>query len=81
MEEAEAEAEAATDEEGLFKANTVNEEEEEEEEEGEEEEESLFRGYRREREGPRARPRYPGVENVIQGRRERVKGVAAHKDT
>ena len=37
-----------------------------EEEEEEEEEESLFRGQRRERGGPRARPRYPGVEDVIQ---------------
>jgi len=37
-------------------------EEKEEEEEEEGEEENLFRGQRRERGGPRVRPRYPGVE-------------------
>jgi len=33
--------------------------------EEEEAKESLFRGQRRERGGPRARPRYPGVEDLF----------------
>ena len=37
-------------------------EEEGEEEEEEEEEGNFIQGLRRERGGPRARPRYPGVE-------------------
>ena len=55
--------------EGGHEAEVLRGEQEEEAEEGEEEEEgeeSLFRGQCRERGGLRARPRYPGVEDVIQ---------------
>ena len=48
--------------------------EQEEEEEEEEAQESLFRGQRRERGEPRARPRYPGVESVVE--EEEVESVS-----